>query len=473
LEKSRKCGGVGKSKAKEYMHWKHPSIVQVKRSLLKIAKYGGIAVGSLVLVCMLALLIFSGTLVNRYLKPRITKAVAEAYPTYTLHLSDMHYSFFTNRFGFDSIAVSSGDGTFSSHVGTFSVSGISWLHLLWGGSLEPQDFARSELDAHSFVLKLPQSQYEFRCERLSVSAAGSKLVAESLNLHPLAGDEDFFRGSRFRRTRVSLATPRCSVTGLGCLDLLLGKKYSARTVEIHDATLDMLVNKDLPDSRDTTGPLMLNEILTSIKPALQVDRVSIVNSRLTYGERFVLGAKPALVTFDSMQVLAERIANHGHSDTALAIHAQARFANAGTMKLVITIPVISRELSFRYSGSLSGMELSALNSFLEVSDHMRIKSGVLQEATYEVNVVSGRADGTIQGVYTNLALAAINEKTGSEKGILNRITSFIGNKFTIRQNNVAGSMKIGQIKYTRVPDDPFFQYMWFAIRVGVRDVIGL
>jgi hypothetical protein len=34
-------------------------------------------------------------------------------------------------------------------------------------------------------------------------------------------------------------------------------------------------------------------------------------------------------------------------------------------------------------------------------------------------------------------------------------------------------MKIGQIKYTRVPDDPFFQYMWFAIRVGVRDVIGL
>jgi hypothetical protein len=289
----------------------------------------------------------------------------------------------------------------------------------------------------------------------------------------LAGDENFFLGSKFRRTRMSFAAPGCTITGLGCLDLLSGKKYIAHAVELHEASLDLLLNKDLPDSRDTTGLLMLNEILSSIKPALRVDKVTVENGRLTYGERFELGAKPALVTFDKMQVLARGITNDVHSDSALVIQAQTRFQNAGTMKLVITIPVVSRELSFRYSGSLSGMELSPLNSFLEVSDHMRIKSGVLQEATYEVTVVSGRANGTITGVYTDLSLAVINKTTGSEKGIMDRITSFIGNKFTIRQNNVAGSMKIGQINYTRVRDDPFFQYVWFALRVGVRDVLGI
>jgi hypothetical protein len=322
------------------------------------------------------------------------------------------------------------------------------------------------------VLKLPQSQYELRCERLSVSAADSKLSAESLSIAPLVGDEDFFRGSKFRRTRISIAAPKISVTGLGCLDLLLRKKYSASSVDIHGAVLDLLVNKDVPDSRDTTGPLMLNEILSSMQPTVKVDKVTMVNGRLTYGERFAPGAKPGQVTFDSMQVLAEGITNHDRSGTPLIIQAQARFAGAGTMKLVITIPVVSRDLSFKYSGSLTGMELSPLNSFLEISDHMRIKSGVLQEATYEVNVVSGLASGTMRGVYTNLTLASISKKTGSEKGIIDRITSFIGNKFTIRQNNVEGSMKIGRINYARVPDDPFFQYMWFAIRVGVRDVVG-
>ena len=465
-------GRVGESKVKEYMRLKFPSIGNVWRSLPKVAKYGGVAAGSLVLVCLLAQLILSDTLANRYVKPRIAKAFAAAYPAYSLQLSDMHYSLFTNRFGFDSVAVNSGDRAFSSHVGTFSVGGISWLHLLWGGSLEPQDFARSAADAHSFVLKLPQSHYELRCEHLSVSAVDSKLLAKLVSFHPLADDEDFFRGSPFRRTRVTFDAPTISVIGLGCLDLFQEKKYSASAVEIHDANLDLLVNKDMPDSRDTTGPLMLNEILSSIRPDLRVDKVVVVNSRLTYGERFALGAKPGFVSFDSMQVQAEGISNHRHSDTALVIRAQARFANAGTMKLVITIPVVSRELSFKYSGSLSGTDLTVLNSFLEISDHKRIKSGVLQEATYEVTVVSGQANGTIRGVYTNLAIAAINEKTGSEKGALDRITSFIGNKFIIRQNNVEGSMKIGRINYMRVPDDPFFQYIWFALRTGVRDVVG-
>jgi len=143
------------------------------------------------------------------------------------------------------------------------------------------------------------------------------------------------------------------------------------------------------------------------------------------------------------------------------------------MKLLMTIPVASRECSFKYSGSLSGMELSALNSFLEISDHMRVKAGVLEEATFEVNVVSGRADGTVSGIYRDLKLAAISKRTGSEKGLMDRITSFIGNTFTIRRNNVPGSMKIGKVQYVRVPDDPFFQYEWFALRTGVRDVLGL
>jgi hypothetical protein len=328
------------------------------------------------------------------------------------------------------------------------------------------------VDVHSLVVKFPQSQYELLCEQLHVSAADSKLLAESFSFRPLAGDEDFFRGSKFRRTRISLTAPKISLSGLGCLDLLQQKKYIVRSVEIHEAVLDLLVNKDMPDSRDTTGLLMLNEILTMIQPTLKVDKITMTNGLLTYGERFAIGAKPGEARFDKMEVLAEGIANHDQSGTPLVINAQARFANAGTMKLVITIPVVSRDLSFKYSGSLTGMELSPLNSFLEISDHMRIKSGVLQEATYEVNVVSGRASGTIRGVYTNLTLASISKKTGSEKGIMERITTFIGKTFTIRQDNVGGAMKIGRIDYERVRDDPFFQYMWFAIRVGVRDVVG-
>lgn len=443
-----------------------------KLSPLKIALYAGFAVGAIVLVCVLALLFCPDPLVNRFIKPRITKAFAEAYPAYSIRIADMNYSVLKNRFGFDSIALSAVDGTFSSHMGSFSVSGIGWMHLLWGGSLAPNDFANSVVDAQDIILNFPQSQYKLRCGLLRVSVPDSEMVAESLEVHPLAGDDEFFRGSKFRRTRLSFVTPQCSVMGLACLELLQGKNYRARSVNIHDTFLDILVNKDKPDSRDTSGPFMPNEILSSIKEILQVDSLKFMNGRLMYGETFTFGSKPAFITFDNMQVLAEGIANHVDRDAILVIHAQANLANAGTMKVLMRIPVASPEFSFHYSGSLSRMDLSPLNSMLEISDQMRIKTGVLQEATFDVNVVSGRASGTLRGVYNDLTIAAIDKHTGSEKGFSNGFISFIANNFKIRRNNVPGSMKIGEVKYTRQPDDPFIQFMWFALRIAVRDVVG-
>jgi len=443
-----------------------------KLSPLKKALY---TVGAILLICVLALMLLSDPLVNRFIKPRITKVLADAYPAYSIHIADMNYSVFINRFGFDSVAVRAVDGTFSGRMGQFSVSGIHWMHLLWGKNLGLEDLADVDLDAQNIDLNLTQLHYKFLCKRLRVSVSDSEMVAESLKVHPLVDDDAFFAGSKFRRTRLSIAAPHCSVMGLACLELLQGKSYRARSVHMHDALLDILVNKYNPDSRDTAGPFMPNEILCSIKKTLQVDSLSFKNGWLKYGEGFVLGSKPAFVTFDNMQVLAEGIANNGGRDAVLVIHAQAKFVDAGTMKVLMRIPVASPEFSFHYSGSLSKMNLSPINSMLEISDQMRIKSGVLQEATFDVNVVSGRASGTLRGVYNDLTLAAIDRQTGSEKGFSNGIKTFIANKFKILKTNVpdkSGSMKIGQVKYTRQPDDPFIQFAWFALRTAVRDVVG-
>jgi hypothetical protein len=148
---------------------------------------------------------------------------------------------------------------------------------------------------------------------------------------------------------------------------------------------------------------------------------------------------------------------------------------AGTMNLLMSIPVASPEFSYQYSGSLSRMDLSALNSFLETAEQMRIKTGVHQAATFEINVASGRASGNVRAVYRDLTLAATNKHTGSETGFFDGIASIIANTFKIRGINVpdkSGSIKIGEVKHTRKRDEFFFEFTWFALRTGVGDVVG-
>lgn len=176
-----------------------------------------------------------------------------------------------------------------------------------------------------------------------------------------------------------------------------------------------------------------------------------------------------------MQVSAEGIANHGHHGANLVIHGQGKFMNSGTMKVLMSIPIASPEFSYQYSGSLSNMDLTALNSFLETAEQLRIKAGVLQEATFEISVDSGRASGYVRAVYRDLTFAVIDKHTRSEKGIFNRIASFIANTFKFRRTNEpdeSGSMKIGEVNYTRKRDEFFLEFTWFALRSGVGNVVG-
>jgi hypothetical protein len=220
---------------------------------------------------------------------------------------------------------------------------------------------------------------------------------------------------------------------------------------------------------------MPNEALSSINKLTQTDSLNIINGRLKYAERYIIGSAPAEVTFDSIQMSAEGIANHGAPDATTVIHAQGNFMKTSTMKVLMIIPVASRETSFRYSGSLDRMDLTRLNSFLEVGEGLRIKSGTLQHATFDVNVTAGHASGTLRVTYRDLTIAFRDSGTGSERGAYNRITSYIANAWKIRGTNLSeksGLMKIGKVNYTRKPDDTFLQLVWFSIRSGVGDVVG-
>ncbi|MGA2506029.1 MAG: hypothetical protein ABSF80_00950 [Chitinispirillaceae bacterium] len=68
------------------MRKKHPPTDRRKLSPLKTALYACFAV----VVCVLALLLFPDPLVNRFIKPKITKDFAEACPAYSIRIAGMH-----------------------------------------------------------------------------------------------------------------------------------------------------------------------------------------------------------------------------------------------------------------------------------------------------------------------------------------------------------------------------------------------
>jgi hypothetical protein len=296
---------------------------------------------------------------------------------------------------------------------------------------------------------------------------GSELIAEGTELRATVGDAAFFAAQDFRTTRFHVLVPECKVSGLAYGEVLEGKSYRAHSVQCSSPTLEALVNRDKPTALLLGSRLMVNEALAAIPLPLQIDNLSISNGHLRYCD-------PGVLTISSVDMSADGIANRGDASAAILVRAQGRLMDAATLKVVMSIAIAPKDFSFHYAGSLSAMDLTNLDAFLDTAEHIRIKSGATQQAAFEVDVVAGQAHGHVLAIYTNLQIALLDSQNGSEKGIENYFTSFLANMLKIRNANVPGapgSMKEGQINYARKPEDVFQQYAWFALRTGVLDVI--
>lgn len=444
-------------------------------SMLKFLKHTSFVIGAVIIFSVLVFVLITGPFINTFLKDRIAKSLNEAYPKYSIQLGDMQYNVWQNRLGCNYITLKSSDSTFTVSAALFSISGIGWIKILWDRDFALNDLKSTEIDAQKIVLNFKKSQTELRFGMLHISVPDSEMIIDSIKYHSLLDDEQFFAQSQFKRTRFRFDIPKINIVGFDYPGLIRGDIYSARKIDIHDIFADILVNMDKPYEKNSKNPQMPNEALSSIKEIVKIDSLKIINGRLNYSERFSIEATPGIVTFKKVNVSASRISNNtNHPDTAV-LHGEGLFMNSGIMKLDMAIPLAPKDFSLRYSGSLSMMDATVLNEFIEASEHQRIKSGILQSASFNINVNSGYASGTLDVIYKDVTMAFLNEKTGSEKGIFNQMLSLFGKVFIIRGSNLPdedGLIKIGEIKYARDPENYFFQFLWIALRGGVADVLG-
>ncbi len=423
----------------------------------------------MVLGGVLILFLFGATILNRFGKPKVERAFSEAFPRYALRMDRLDYSIRSNRWVARAVNISGNHLTLKAE--SVALTGIRWRQWLTGSGTLAENLAKASLDASRLVAEFPQVRYAIHCGRVRAEVAASELLAEETELRPLVGDEEFFGSRSNRTTRFHVVVPECRISGLEYAELLDRTRFKASSITLARPSLDALVNCDKPSAPFVKSPMMVHEALAAIPQPLEVDRLSITDAQLTYRERVLPGA----LTFGAVNLSVLGIANQGSTNAFIQLQGQGNLMNAGTMKVSMAIPVALPELSLRYSGSLSGMNLDCLNAFLDLAQHTRITSGTVQEAAFEIEVTAGQARGRVQATYRDLKIAVLDKRTGAQTGFENRLSSLLANVFKVRNSNgpiASGHRKEGKVDYARVPEDEFLQFAWCALRSGVLDVIS-
>ena len=438
--------------------------------------FKAIAASLAIVVLVAAVFHFSGdALLNRFLRPKLEQAFSAHLPGYSLRLGALHYDFWSNRLGCDSVAMTRTDGALAS-AGSISATGVHWGRLLVGKPNPAQIFSSAQLEVTDLSAVLPEAEYRVQCGHLRISVPDSEIVAQALTLQLVGSDEAFFASAPFRRVRYRLAAASCSLRGVGFAELLNGQAYRAQSVELAGPVFESLVNRDKPRRPLTESPPMPHEALAAITKPFRIDRLTITDGLIKYAARRFEGAEPGVLTFSAVQISAKEIANAAAGGQAIGLLAEGRLMDAGTMTVQMRIPVAPSTLAFQYSGKLSAMDLTRLDEYMDGSGRIQIKSGSASEALFDIDVVGGHAHGALRGVYRDLQVTVVDRDTGSERGVTNRVATILTNQLKVRNENTpdkAGALKAGKVDYARKPEETFLQFAWLALRTGVLDLISL
>ena len=427
----------------------------------------------LVLVVAAIVLTCGNVVLNRYVKGNAERAFDQAHAGFALKLGELDYTLRANRLAAQSVTLSSTGTIFRS--GRISLTGVRWTRLFRGRVALAELLSTASLEATNLNLDFSETHYGIRCAGLQASVPGSELIAVGCELRPLLEDEAFFAADGYRAPRFHAVVPECRVSGLEYGEALEGKAYRARLVHFSSPFFETLVNRDKLPKPFVKSPAMVHEAMAAIRPPVQIGTLTATNGLVKYCERLAVGTQPAVLTIGAVSLSAEGVANRGEAGAAIQVHGMGDLMNAGTIRVAMSIPINPPDFSLHYSGSITAMDLPCLDAFLDIAEHTRIKSGTAQEAAFEIDVAAGHARGQVRGIYKNLEIALLDKQTGDDKGLNSRVASFFANVVKIRNANTPDmltGMKEGQVNYTRKPDDQFMQFVWFALRTGVLDIIS-
>lgn len=325
---------------------------------------------------------------------------------------------------------------------------------------------------------LSESDYAVRADSVAFSStdsAESHVEMFALSFQPVISDKQFFGRRKFRTVRFRVTSPRFAVQGGNLRDILNGGAMQARSISMTKPVIDILLNKRLPVDPASPPAKMPHEIIAEIETPFQIDTVAIDNGTIRYSELFPYDDKPALLRFTNIRVRCTDIANHPQENKAVApasILATGNLAGAGPLRVEMKLPLHSKTLNFTYTGKLGAMKAEALNEFLSVSDRIQITSGDVESAGFTIDVVNGKASGTVQAVYKNLKVQTLNEKSGKAGGLVESFKTFLANAFKIRSDNMPDDLKIGKVNYVKKPDDTFMDVVWLSLRGGLGEIVG-
>ncbi|QED38115.1 hypothetical protein FK178_10440 [Antarcticibacterium arcticum] len=230
---------------------------------------------------------------------------------------------------------------------------------------------------------------------------------------------------------------------------------------IENANLQIYRNKLVTD--DTRIKPMYSQMLRELGVKLQLDSVTVKNSKIVYEEKVLESRPPAEISFQNVQAGIKDLVNFNPGNGQFPktrIKAKAVFMGNSRLTLNWDFDVSNSMDEFHVWGSLAAIKAEAMNPFLKYAMNVETE-GLIESLSYNFYGNRSQASGDMQMGYRDFKVNILKDGEEKRKSFLSRLANLI-----IKNDAINEDVKQESIETQRDKTKSFWNFLWLCIRDG-------
>ncbi len=333
-----------------------------------------------------------------------------------------------------------------------------------------------KLRLKDFKYQTPDSFYVIETGEVGIEAKNRKLYLDSFTITPRYPNQTIANKYGLQKGIYTVTASHFDLENLDVKSLIEKQHLLAEKLTLDN--LDLYVFKDRRLPLDTTRALPSFHEMIKMPPFYyHLNRVELKDWVVVYEEYAPESRRPGLVIVEDLNADISLLTN----DSSLSkrnVHTYAAVSGylmgEGLFMVNFDFPLNSDIQHHRFEGELKEYDLSTLNSYLENTQFMSIESGVVDNATFEVEANEIFSQGKVKIRYHDAKIKVLDKSSEvpglEEKGFY----SFIANSI-IRSNNPrrkALPPRRGDIYFERNMHKPIFHFWVSSLITGLKSTLG-
>ncbi len=303
-------------------------------------------------------------------------------------------------------------------------------------------------------------------DSFSLSKARRQISLRNFSVTPLQSEAAFFSQLRFRKAYFAFTCAEIVLEGFDLDRLVKSSYFSADSLLVSQANMDLTVNKSLPLPYRKILP---NEAAREMAAQFNVKNVIIKDSNI--GIKTKVPEAEYVVSFNHVYATGNNLSNDStlmDLQHPFEIQVESKFMNRSPLKLSMSVPLLSPTLAVDYNATMQYFPLTALNPVIQ-HNNVIIKNGYMQKVEIRSSVRDGIAGGTVRIQYKNLELEFQRKDTRKPRKVLSKIAEIFvkENKVEEEEDDATIPFKTGVINHVRNRQEEFFAFLWHSIQTGL------